>query len=141
VIRINAASAWANTGLKLDSWTKHFILLLWNNQRMIRGRSMIYWCIPNFTPTCFSNSLPSLGGPMYLRSYSSKICIVDVYGLQIVQCGQLSRDATKWSYPSTAVHTGQIVILTHPQHRYCLSSFWGKYDLLMMTMNCWNMLG
>jgi hypothetical protein len=30
----------------------------------------------------------------YLRSYSSNICVVDVYGLQFVQCDQLSRDAT-----------------------------------------------
>jgi hypothetical protein len=29
----------------------------------------------------------------YLRSYSSNICVVDVYGLQFAQCGQLARDA------------------------------------------------
>jgi hypothetical protein len=45
------------------------------------------------------------------------------------------------SHSSTAGHTGQIVIHEYPQHRYCLSSFWGKHDLLMMAMNCWNMLG
>jgi hypothetical protein len=46
----------------LDSWTEHFVVSLWNNQQMCRGSSIIYWCIPNFTPTCFSNSLPSSGG-------------------------------------------------------------------------------
>jgi hypothetical protein len=35
---------------------------LQNNQQMRRGSSIIYWCIPNFTPTCFSKSLPSSGG-------------------------------------------------------------------------------
>jgi hypothetical protein len=39
-------------------------------------------------------SLPSSGGHSYLRSYSSNVCIVDVYGLRSVQCGQLSRDVT-----------------------------------------------
>jgi hypothetical protein len=34
-----------------------------------------------------------------------------------------------------------IVIHIHPQHSYCLSSFWGKHDPLMMVMNCWNMRG
>jgi hypothetical protein len=33
-----------------------------NNQQMRRDNSMIYWCIPDFTPTCFTNSLPSSGG-------------------------------------------------------------------------------
>jgi hypothetical protein len=47
-----------------------------------------------FTPTCFSKSLPSSVGRSYLRSYSNNICVVDVYGLQSVQCGQLSRDVT-----------------------------------------------
>jgi hypothetical protein len=28
-----------------------------------------------------------------------------------------------WSHPSTDGHTGQIVIHTHPQYRYCLSGF------------------
>jgi hypothetical protein len=31
--------------------------------------------------------------------------------------------------------------IVHPQHRYCLSSFWGKYDLVMMAIISWNMLG
>jgi hypothetical protein len=70
-----------------------FVLSLWNNQQMRQSSSLIYWCIPNVTPTCFSNSLPSSGGRVYLRSYSGSICVVDVYGLQCVQCGQLSSDA------------------------------------------------
>jgi hypothetical protein len=43
----------------------------------------------------------------------------------------------------TTGHTVQIVIhiLVHPQHRYCLSSYWGKYDPLILAINCWNMLG
>jgi hypothetical protein len=54
---------------------------------------IIYWYIPNITPTCFSNSLPP-SGFVLPRSYSGNICVVDVYGLQLVQCGQLSTDAT-----------------------------------------------
>jgi hypothetical protein len=46
----------------LDSWTENFVVSLWNNQQMRRSSSMVYWRIPNFTPTCFSNSLPSSGG-------------------------------------------------------------------------------
>jgi hypothetical protein len=42
-----------------------------------------------FTPTCYSKSLPSSGGCSYLRRYSSNICIVGVYGLRSIQCGQL----------------------------------------------------
>jgi hypothetical protein len=59
-----------------------------------------------------------------------------VYGLQFVQCGHLSKDATKFgrirSHPSTAGHTGQTVIHIHPQHRYCLSTSWGN-----TTHWCW----
>jgi hypothetical protein len=29
------------------------------------------------------------------RYYSNSNCVVDVYGLQFVQCGKVSRDATK----------------------------------------------
>jgi hypothetical protein len=71
---------------------------------------------------------------IYLRSYSDNICVLDVYGLQFVQCGQVSRDVTK-SHPSTTGHTVKIVIHIYAKHRYCLSSFWGKYDHLMMAMN------
>jgi hypothetical protein len=107
---------------------------------MCQGSSLIYWCIPNFIPSCFSYSLPSSGRHVYLRSYSENICVVDVYGLQFVQCDQLSSDVT-WLHPSTIGHTGQIVIHVYPQHRYCLSRFWGKHNTLMMAMNSWNMLG
>jgi hypothetical protein len=113
---------------------------LWSNQQIRQVSSMIYWCIPNFTQACFRNSLPSSGGRVYLRSYSENICVVDVYGLQFVQCDQLSKDAIE-SHPSTAGHTGRTVFHTHPQHRYWLSCFWGKYNPLIMAMNCWNMLG
>jgi hypothetical protein len=43
----------------------------------------------------FQQFIAIISGPYYLRSYSSHICVVDVYGLQFVQSGQLSRDATK----------------------------------------------
>jgi hypothetical protein len=39
-----------------------FVPSLWSNQQMRRSISMIYWYIPNFSSTCFSNSLPSSGG-------------------------------------------------------------------------------
>jgi hypothetical protein len=37
-------------------------VLLRSNQQMSRSISMIYWCTPNVTPKCFSNSLPTSGG-------------------------------------------------------------------------------
>jgi hypothetical protein len=85
-----------------DTQPAIFVVSLWNNQQMRQRSSRIYWYITNFTPTCFSKSLRSSGGPSYLRSYSSNVCVVDVYGLRFVQCGQC------W------------------QHMYCLSSFWGS---------------
>jgi hypothetical protein len=42
----------------------------------------------------FQQFIAIIRGSYYLRSYSSNICVVDVYGLRSVQCGQLSRDAT-----------------------------------------------
>jgi hypothetical protein len=42
----------------------------------------------------FQQFIAIIRGSYYLRSYSSNICDVDVYGLQFVQCGQLSRDGT-----------------------------------------------
>jgi hypothetical protein len=66
-----------------------------------------------FTPPCFSKALPSSGGRGYLRSYSSNICIVDVYGLHFVQCGQLSRDVTKnvqWTNCNPFTFTIQILL-------------------------------
>jgi hypothetical protein len=62
---------------------------------MRRESSKVLLMNSRFTPACFSKSLPSLGARSYLRSYSSNICIVDVYGLRYVQCGQLSLDVTK----------------------------------------------
>jgi hypothetical protein len=76
-----------------------FVVSLLKNQQMLQCESMIYWCIPNFTPTCFSKSLPLSGGRIYLRSYPSNVWSVDVCGLWIVQCGQLSRDATLGCIP------------------------------------------
>jgi hypothetical protein len=90
-----------------------------------------------YTPTCFSKLLPSSGGRRSLRSYSSDICIVGVYGLRSVQWFQLYRDAT---HPYTTGNTGRILIHVHPQYGYCLSSIWGTYDPLMMAITCWNIL-
>jgi hypothetical protein len=96
-----------------------------------QGSSMIYRCIPNFTPTCFRNSLSSSGGCIYLRSYSDNICVVDVYGLQFVQCGQLSRDVTKslgfvgcfmFLFPLVGRKTHSIVIHSHNNHT-CLHKY------------------
>jgi hypothetical protein len=45
-----------------------------------------------------------------------------------------------WSHHSTTGHTGQIVIHIHPQHRYCLSSFWGNTTLWWwqwISETCW----
>src|SRR5215510_13150596 len=59
-----------------------------------------------FTPTCFGKWLPSSGDRRCLRSYSSNICFVGVYGLRSVQCDQLS-----WNgYSTTTGHTGRIII-------------------------------
>jgi hypothetical protein len=41
---------------------------------MRRSSSMIYWYIPNFAPTCFSNLLPSSGG----RSTSEATQVISV---------------------------------------------------------------
>jgi hypothetical protein len=48
--------------VNLDSWTEHFVVSLWSNQQMRLSGSIIYWYIPDVTPTCFSNSLSSSGG-------------------------------------------------------------------------------
>jgi hypothetical protein len=40
----------------------HSLVSLWSNQQMRRSSSIIYWHIPNFNPTRFTNSLPSSGG-------------------------------------------------------------------------------
>jgi hypothetical protein len=79
---------------------------------------VVVWFIDTFQlyPNMFQQFIAIIRGPWYLRSYSSNICVVDEYGLKFVQCGQLSRDTD---------HTGQIAIHIHPQHRYCLSKFWG----------------
>jgi hypothetical protein len=45
----------------VDSWTEDFVVSLSSNQQMRQGSRLIYLCIPNFTPACFSNSLPSSG--------------------------------------------------------------------------------
>jgi hypothetical protein len=83
----------------LVSWTEHFVVSLWSNQQMSPGSSMIYLCIPNFTPACFNNSLSSSGGRIYLRSYPNNICVVDVYGLRFVaNCRGMPR------LPSTVGH-------------------------------------
>jgi hypothetical protein len=37
----------------------------------------------------FQQFIAIIRGSYYLRSYSFNICVVDVYGLQFVQCGQL----------------------------------------------------
>jgi hypothetical protein len=37
-----------------------------------------------FTPTCIGKWLPSAGGRRCLRSYSSSVCVVGVYGLRSV---------------------------------------------------------
>jgi hypothetical protein len=42
----------------------------------------------------FHQVIAIIRGSTYLTSYPSNICIVDVYGLRFVQCGQLPSDAT-----------------------------------------------
>jgi hypothetical protein len=66
-----------------------------------------------FTPTCFGKWLPSSGNRRCLKSHSSNICVVGVYGLLLVY---------SWIH-STTGHTGRIVIRIRPQHRYHLSMF------------------
>jgi hypothetical protein len=46
-----------------------------------------------------------------------------------------------WLHPTTTDHTGRTSIHIHPLYRYCLSTFWGNYDPLMMAMTCWNTWG
>jgi hypothetical protein len=89
-----------------------------------RSSSMIFWHIPNFTPTCFSSSLPSSEGRISSEATQAISVLWLVYGLQFVQCG----------------HTGQIVIDIQPQHRYCLSSFWDNttpWWWQWITETCW----
>jgi hypothetical protein len=43
----------------------------------------------------FQQFIAIISGSRYLRSYSSNICVVDAYGLQVVPCGQLSLDSLK----------------------------------------------
>jgi hypothetical protein len=45
---------------------------LWNNQQMCHSSSIIYWYILNFTPTCFSNSLPSSGYTLLVASLDNR---------------------------------------------------------------------
>jgi hypothetical protein len=47
---------------------------------MRRNSRIIYWYIPNFTPTCFSNSLPSPGG----RSIWEATQTIYIYIIQII---------------------------------------------------------
>jgi hypothetical protein len=46
----------------------------------------------------FQQFIAIIRGSYYLRSYSSNVCVVDVYGLRFVQCGQLWRAAVASYY-------------------------------------------
>jgi hypothetical protein len=86
------------TGIHINRCSKSPTSLR-SNQQMRQGSSMIYWCIPNFYPNMFQQFIAIIRGRVYLRSYSSSICVVVVHGLRFVQCGQLSREATKRRIP------------------------------------------
>jgi hypothetical protein len=86
---------------------------------------------PEYSFLFFMGTISSLA-PYFLTpsGYRYKItnkCVKEVVGYS-------------WLHPLTTDRTGWIVIHIHPQQRYCLSSFWGKYDPLMMALTCWNML-
>jgi hypothetical protein len=49
-------------GLYCNSSMTASLASLWSYQQMCWSSCIIYWYIPNFTPTCFSSSLPSSGG-------------------------------------------------------------------------------
>jgi hypothetical protein len=57
------------------------------------------------------------GGHRCLRSYSSNVCVVGVYGLESVQCGQLSWNVSKCNWSHWMDHSRM-----RPQHIYCSNS-------------------
>jgi hypothetical protein len=61
---------------------------------MRRGSSRIYYGILDL-PQHVSASHCHHQGVVVTSEAAQAICIVDVYGLRSVQCGQLSRDVTK----------------------------------------------
>jgi hypothetical protein len=61
-----------------------------NDQQNASRSQEILLMYSKFTPTCFGKWLPPSGCRRCLRSYSSSACIVGVYRLRSVQCGQFS---------------------------------------------------
>jgi hypothetical protein len=62
-----------------------------NDQQNASRSQWILLIYSKFTATHFGKQLPSSGGHRCLRSYSSSVCIVGVYGLRSVQCGPPAR--------------------------------------------------
>jgi hypothetical protein len=81
------------------------MLLLLENDRCVKELVdlLLY---SKVTPTCFGKWLPSSGGRRCLISYSISDCIVGVYGLRSVQCGQLWNVTfhDKWLRSEIATH-------------------------------------
>jgi hypothetical protein len=88
---MSSSSSWIFT-VCLDSRTEHFCSIVVNDQQNASRSQWILLIYSKFTPTCFGKWLPSSGGRRCLGSYSSSVCIVGVYGLRSVQCGQLFHD-------------------------------------------------
>jgi hypothetical protein len=77
--------------IDLDSWIEQLVVSLNITNRYVKE---LVDLLPysKFTPTCFRKWLPSSGGRRCLINYSSNGCVVGVYGLRFVQCGQLSQN-------------------------------------------------
>jgi hypothetical protein len=75
----------------------------------------------------FQQFIAIIRGPYYIRCYSSNICVVDVYGLQFVQCGQLSRECiNKLYYYFDAFFGYFITILQNARSNYQNSQMYFK---------------
>jgi hypothetical protein len=82
---------------------------------MRRSSRMIDWYIPNFTPSCFSNSLPSSKVVLPQKLLKQHRCCECIW-ITIYPVWQDEEGCDSWLHPSSTGHTGQIVIHIHPQH-------------------------
>jgi hypothetical protein len=108
---------------------------------MRQGTSGFY-CVPNFTPTCFGKWLPPSGDRRCLISYSSNFCVVGVHRLWSIYAHNTDVTWVAYKAPMTPWRW-------HPLAETCRGKIWNTLikstsflmHLLVILLWCYKMLG